>query len=206
MTTPKLPRSHCLLLTACLLLPLGCGPTAHRGGEGTDNPDMDVPAMSTTLDLMDIQDLVKKNLDAMTTSPWWGRDVQGAAEPPVIAIWPIMNATSQHIDDQMLQLLSELETTFVNSGAVQVVSRERQSEMAAEVGVQQGAAFDAATAAKVGRQVGAKYYITGKITSTDERIKKTRRVQYALFLQVIEVETSMIKFQFTSKRSKAVKG
>lgn len=206
MPTPKLARSFSLLLTTCLLLPLGCGPKAYRGGEGTDNPDLDVPAMSTTLDLSDIQDLVAKNLQAMTTSAWWGRDVQGAAEPPVVAIWPIMNSTSQHIDDQMLQLLSEIETTFVNSGAVQVVSRERQSEMAAEVGVQQGAAFDPATASKVGRQVGAKYYVTGKITSTDERIKNTRRVQYALFLQVIEVETSMIKFQFTSKRSKAVKG
>lgn len=206
MPRANLSRSACLLLTACLLVPLGCGPKAYRGGEGTDNPDMDVPAMSTTLDLADIQDLVAKNLEAMTTSAWWGRDVQGAAEPPVVAIWPIMNSTSQHIDDQMLQLLSEIETTFVNSGAVQVVSRERQSEMAAEVGVQQGAAFDPATASKVGRQVGAKYYVTGKITSTDERIKNTRRVQYALFLQVIEVETSMIKFQFTSKRSKAVKG
>jgi hypothetical protein len=184
----------------------GCGPKAARGGEGTDNPNMDQPALSTQLDLVDIQDLVAKNLNAMTTSGWWGKDVQAAADAPVVAIWPIMNASSEHIDDQMLALLSEIETTLVNSGAVKVVSRERQHEMAEEVGVQAGAAFDPATAAKVGRQVGAKYYITGKVTSTDERLSDTRRVQYSLFLQVIEVETSMIAFQFTSKRSKAVEG
>jgi len=32
--------------------------------------------------------------------------------PPLVAIWPIMNATSQHIDDQMLTLLSSIETAL----------------------------------------------------------------------------------------------
>ena len=163
--------------------------------------------MSTTLDRVDIQYLVDQNLDSMFKSPFWARDVQGAMEaPPVVAIWPIKNATSEHLDDQMLTLLSAIETKLVNGGAVSVVSRERQAEMAAEVGVQNMDAFDPATAARLGKQIGAKYYITGKVTSVDERIKNTRRLQYTLFLQVIEVETSMIKFQFESERSKALKG
>lgn len=201
------------LRNSLLLLPLlaalgatGCGPKASRGGEGTDNPGMDNPAMSTQLDLVDVTDLVDKNLAEMSKSGWWVRDVSGAADPPVVAIWPIMNATSEHIDDQMLMLLSEIETALVNTGSVRVVSRERQHEMAEEVGVQAGGAFDPATAAQIGKQVGAKYYITGKVTSVDERLSDKRRVQYNLFLQVLEVETSMIMFQFTSKRSKQVEG
>ncbi len=189
---------------AALLATAACQPKAVRGGEGTENPNLDDAAMSTTLDRVDIEDLVSKNLNAMMSSPWWGRSVQGAAEPPVVAIWPIKNATSEHIDDQMLQLLSNIETTLVNSGAVNVVSRERQAEMAAEVGVQNTATFDPSMAAQLGKQIGADYYVTGKITSTDERTKKERRLQYSLFLQVIEVETSMIKFQFTSERTKAL--
>jgi uncharacterized protein (TIGR02722 family) len=181
-----------------------CQPKAVRGGPGTDNPELDNPALSTTLDREDIQYLVDQNLDAMFASPFWGRDVQAATAPPVVAIWPIKNATTEHIDQQMLQLLSSIETKFVNGGAVSVVSRERQSEMAAEVGVQNTDAFDPATASRLGRQVGAKYYVTGKLTSVDERSHKERRIQYALFLQVIEVETSMIKFQFESQRSKAL--
>lgn len=191
-------------LGMALLATAACQPKAVRGGEGTENPNLDDAAMSTTLDRVDIEDLVSKNLNAMMSSPWWGRSVQSAAEPPVVAIWPIKNATSEHIDDQMLQLLSNIETTLVNSGAVDVVSRERQAEMAAEVGVQNTATFDPAKAAQLGKQIGADYYITGKITSTDERTKKERRLQYSLFLQVIEVETSMIKFQFTSERTKAL--
>jgi uncharacterized protein (TIGR02722 family) len=195
------------LVPLSLLLFAGCGPKASRGGPDTENPQMDEGAMSTTLDRADIQYLVDQNLDSMFKSPFWGRDVQGSVgDPPVVAIWPIKNATSEHLDDQMLTLLSAIETKLVNSGAVNVVSRERQAEMAAEVGVQNTDSFDPATAAKLGRQVGAKYYITGKVTSVDERIKNTRRLQYTLFLQVIEVETSMIKFQFESERSKALKG
>lgn len=195
------------LLGAALVLGLasGCAPKAYRGGAGTDNPGLDSDAMSTGLDRVDVKDLVSGNLTAMMQSGWWGRDVQAAEQPPVVAIWPIKNSTSEHIEDQLLTLLSEIETTLVNSGAVNVVSRERQAELVEEVGVQNMDAFDPATAAKIGKQIGAKYYVTGKITSADERLKKERRVQYSLFLQVLEVETGMIKFQFTSERTKAVK-
>ena len=196
---------HAAILSG-LLFPamLGCAPKAVRGGEGTENPNLDQAAMSTGLDRVDVKDLVQKNLDAMMQSGWWARDIQGAESPPVVAIWPIKNATSEHIEDQLLTLLTEMETTLVNSGAVNVVSRERQKQMVDEVEVQNMGVFDPATAARIGKQIGAKYYVTGKITSTDERMKKERRVQYSLFLQVLEVETSMIKFQFTSDRTKAL--
>ena len=50
--------------------------------------------------------------------------------------------------------------------------------------------------------------VAGKesLTASDERLKRQRRVQYSLFLQVIDVETSLIKFQQTVDRTKAVKG
>jgi hypothetical protein len=90
----------------------------------TDNPNLDEGAMSTTLDRVDIDYLVDENLAAMFASGWWARDIQGSmSNPPIIAIWPIKNATSMHLDDQMLTLLSQMETKFVNSGAVSVVSR-----------------------------------------------------------------------------------
>ena len=66
-------------------------------------------------------------------------------------------------------------------------------------------ATDPASAARIGRQLGAKYYVTGKLGAVDERLKKVRRVQYSLFIQVIEVENSLIRFQNESARSKAIK-
>ncbi|MBK8263325.1 MAG: penicillin-binding protein activator LpoB [Nannocystis sp.] len=201
------PRPHALL--ACALLTaaaadLACKPKAIRGGAGTDNPNIDEGAMSTTLDRRDLQDLMRVNLDKLFASPWWA-SLRGLPGPGVVAIWPIKNETTEHIDDQLATLLADIETELVNSGVVAVVSRERQAEMAREVGVQQNAQiYDGSLAAQISRQVGAQYFITGKVGVVDEYKGKERRVQYSLFLQVIEVETSLVKFQTKSERTKAI--
>jgi uncharacterized protein (TIGR02722 family) len=198
-------RSHLALLLSSLLLPTvvgGCKTKAIRGGEGTENPDLDEGAMSTGLDRKDLDDLMKKNIASLMASPLWGQ--WRTSQQPVVAIWPIKNDTSEHLDDQMLTLLSDMETELINSGVVAVVSRERQAEMIAEANLQQTADFNPALAAQIGRQIGAQYFVTGKLQAVDERMNKERRVQYTLFMQVIEVETSVVKFQTKSERSKAI--
>jgi hypothetical protein len=183
----------------------GCAPQAMRGGPDTENPDLDRPAMSVKLDRDDITYLVADYLERLEASSFWQQAVKGAARPPVVAIWPIQNATSQHLDDQMLTLLSSIETSLVNTASVRVVDRSRQEALATEIGIQHGSVYDPASAQKLGRQLGAKYFFTGKITSVDERLSNLRRVQYSLFLQVIEIETGLIRFQNEVTRSKAVK-
>ena len=199
------PRRVALVLVAAMLFAsAGCAPRAMRGGEGTDNPDLDRPALSVTLDRDDITYLVDDYLRRLEPSAFWQSDVKGLYPPPIVAIWPIQNATTQHLDDQMLTLLSSIETALVNTNSVRVVDRSRQQQLADEIGIQHGAAYDPSSAQRLGRQLGAKYFFTGKITSVDERLSKLRRVQYSLFLQVIEVETGLIKFQNEVARSKAV--
>jgi len=58
---------------------------------------------------------------------------------------------------------------------------------------------------KYGRQLGVKYYVTGKAQSAEERTEDERRVQYWLFMQVIDVETSAIKWQHKAYVTKAVR-
>jgi TolB-like protein len=166
---------------------------------------MDQPAMSTTLDKADIDYMVSGNLDALYNSKFWMGEVKGSSAPPIVAIWPIQNATTEHLDDQMLTLLSSMETSLINSGQVQVVAKESQAELAREIGIQQGAIYDPTQAARLGRQLGARYFVTGKLTNVDERLEKTRRVQYSLFVQILEIETGLVKFQNESSRSKALK-
>jgi hypothetical protein len=202
------PRILSLLALLALSAPLttvtaGCKPKAVRGGPGTENPNLDQGAMSTTLDRRDLQELMRMNMDKLMASPWWGQVSQ--APGTIVAIWPIKNETSEHIDDQLNTLLGDMETELVNSGVVSVVSRERQAEMANEVAVQQNRSiYDPNFANQISRQLGAKYYITGKVGTVDEYFNKERRVQYTLFMQVIEVETSLVRFQNKSERSKAI--
>ncbi len=191
-------------LMVALAAGAGCAPRAMRGGEGTENPDLDRPALSVTLDRDDVTYLVADYLARLEASPFWQQTIKGAAVPPVVAIWPIQNATTQHLDDQMLMLLSSIETSLVNTGAVRVVDRSSQESLAREIGIQHGAAYDPASAQRLGRQLGAQYFFTGKITSVDERLSKLRRLQYTLFLQVIEIENGLIRFQNEVARTKAL--
>ncbi len=195
-----------LALAGLVAAGAGCAARATRGGEGTENPNLDRPALSVTLDRDDITYLVADYLKRLEASPFWQETVQGASKPPVVAIWPIQNSTTQHLDEQMLTLLSSIETSLINTGRVRVVDRSSQDSLAREIGVQQGAAYDPRTAQRMGKQLGAQYFFTGKITSVDERLNKTRRVQYTLFLQVIEIETGLIRFQNEVARSKALEG
>lgn len=206
MTRPSASLLSPLLVALALASPLaatGCKPKAVRGGPGTENPNLDQGAMSTTLDRRDLQELMRMNMEKLTGSPFWAQ--MSATPGQIVAIWPFKNETSEHIDDQLNTLLADIETELVNSGVVSVVSRERQAEMANEVAVQQNRSiYDPAFANQISRQLGAKYYITGKVGSVDEFFNKERRVQYTLFMQVIEVETSLVRFQYKSERSKAI--
>jgi TolB-like protein len=188
------------------VLMTGCATEVLRGGEGTANPDLDADALSIKLDREDINYLVADYLEALEASRFWMSDVQRSAERPLVAIWPVQNATSQHIEDQLTTLLSSIETSLVNTGDVRVVDRSTQDALVREIGVQQGSAYDPTTARRLGRQLGVQYFVTGKITSVDERLAKRKRVTYSLFLQVLEVETGLIEFQNEVTRTKQVKG
>jgi PBP1b-binding outer membrane lipoprotein LpoB len=191
-------------LAALVAAGSGCGPKAVRGGPGTKNRALDEPAMSIGLDRDDLEYLASTNVDAFRKSALWKETVETAPMPPLVSLWPIQNATTQHIDDQIAALLSSVETYLVNSRQVGVVSRERQQELVRELHLRQSDIYDPQTAGKLGRQLGARYFVTGKITCVDERLKKTHRVQYSLILQVIEVETGLIRFQNEATRSKAL--
>jgi hypothetical protein len=202
-------RNALLATVAVALLGLvagGCATTVSRGGEGTRNPGLDDAPMGTGLDKRDIDYLVEDNLSALFESSFWRREVVGhRGEPLLVTVYPIRNDTTEHLNDEMNTLLSSIETALVDSGDVGVVSRERQEEMMREVGLQQSSEIDPYSAAQVGRQLGARYYVTGKLGAVDERLDNSRRLQYSLFIQVIDVETSLIKFQHDAARSKAIK-
>ncbi|UCC97461.1 MAG: hypothetical protein JSW66_16665 [Phycisphaerales bacterium] len=195
-----------LALIAAVVTATGCGPKAVRGGPGTDNPQLDKPAMSVTLDRADIEYLVSENTKALSGSAIWNKTIMRAPTPPTVAIWPIQNATSQHIDDQLAAILSSVETFLVNSSHVRMVSRESQQQLIEELRSRQADIYDPQTIGRLGRQLGAQYFVTGKVSSVEERFRRTRRVQYSLILQVLEVETGLIVFQNEASRSKALKG
>src|SRR5690349_5042179 len=176
------------LLGAALV---GCGkPTPVRGEEVQG---LDEEAMSTGLDRRDLQKMLHDNMQALQTSAviqrWQGEN------RPTIAVLPIRNDTTEHIESALDTLISDVETILINGGHVTVISHENQGALIDEVKRQASGAFDQASVSRWGKQIGARYFVTGKTFANDERKDDERRVQYTLFMQVLNAETGEILFQ-----------
>jgi PBP1b-binding outer membrane lipoprotein LpoB len=190
------------IVLASAFLAVGCG--GKEVVRGADDPSVDAHALSTGLDKEDIQRALRDTLNKLRVAPVMN-EWRTTNPPPVVAVFPFQNSTSEHIDSMLDTVLSEAETWLIESNVVSVVARDRQNQMIREVEGQQNPVFNPAHAAKYGKQLGAKYFITGKVSAADERSEDMRRVQYFLYMQVIDVETSAIRFQARSEITKAVK-
>lgn len=188
----------CLLVAAC-----SSGPRAVRG---SDEPGLDHSAMSTGLDRKDLQQMVNDNMTALRNSAIvaeWSKQTDRAKRPG-LAVLPMENQTSEHIEGALSALVSDVETQIVNWGAVRVVSLQSQQQMIEEMRRQAGGAFQQEHVAKLGQQVGAQFFISTKVSTTDERIEDQRRVQYFMFMQVLDVATGEILFQNKTNTTKAI--
>jgi len=124
----------------------------------------------------------------------------------VLAVLPIVNETSEHIDGALQALLKKLETQLINEGDVAVVSRADQPLLLRELKTQQGDAFDPLRVAELGQQLGAQYLLTGRVYDITEKGDEGRRVQYFLFMQVVEVATGRVRWQISEETLKGLVG
>lgn len=190
------------MITVCLLtsLLLACGGPAHV--RGSEAPGLDDATMSTKFDKRDLEKLFAENEQHLNDSRLM-RDWKTSTERVRVAVFPIRNESGEHIDSQLETLLADFETALINSGTVTVISRENQGMLIEELKQQRSAAFNPQEVAKLGKQLGVQYFITGKITSSSERTGSEKRVQYFLFMRAIEIETGAILWQ---KKSTTTKG
>jgi len=199
-------RLHRLLVLAFGITLVGCGrePMIVRGAE---DPRVDEPSMSLGFDKDDVQRALKKVLDRLRSSALmrvWRRD--GGQDTVVLDYF--RNETGQDVDRQLEAMLSETETWLVQSGAVTMVTRDPPVAMAQPTN---DAAFfrfqardDDARLARIGRQLGVRYYVTGKLQSADETWHGAHRIQYWVFLQILESDTGAIRFQEKAEVTKVV--
>jgi penicillin-binding protein activator len=181
-------------------LAIGCGgPQPVRGDEVAG---LDDEAFSTGLDRRDLQKLLHENMEALQQSTVIKRWEQ--ENRPTVAVMPIRNETSEHVDSALQSLITDIETQLVNAGHVRVISLQDQPQLMEEIRRQYTDGFDPTQVARWGKQVGARYFVTGKVFSNDERNEGERRVQYSLFIKVLDAETSDILFQYKSTVTKAL--
>ena len=169
----------------------------------TDVDGLDEGAMSTSLDRRDLDRVFLETASDLVVSKFY-RGLKASGGAPTIAILGLLNDTTEHIEPQLTTLLARFEDQLVADQVFTVVSNERRGELMADVQNQQGRAFDPRYAARWGRQLGAQFVVTGKVQTVTERTMDARRVQYSLFMQVLEVETGRIAWMRGSELTKAL--
>lgn len=193
-----------LALGALFSLVAACGAPQPTYVRGSEMPGLDDPAMGTGLDRRDLEQLLGENLEHFLNSPFFQRTSQSAGDPPTAAIMPMENWTTEHIEPQLHALLGMVETRLVNTGHFTVVAASLRDQLLDELRVQQGAEFDVARASTLGRQLGVRYFFTGRVVDNTERTANARRVQYFMFMQAIDVETGAIVWQNQSELTKGI--
>jgi uncharacterized protein (TIGR02722 family) len=190
-----------LVLLGTITLAPACA-SGTRAVRGDDEPGLDYAAMSTGLDRRDLQRMLNENMETMRRSAVVQR--WAAENRPPVSVLPMKNETSEHIDSPLQALISDVETKLIEWGGVRVISLENQQDLLGEIRRQYSEGFDQTQIAHWGKQIGAQYFVTGKVYTTDERVGDQRRVQYYMFMQVISVETGEILFQNKTAVTKAI--
>ena len=193
-----------LVAFAAALVACGSDKTIVRGAH---EPTVDAPAMSLGLDKDDVQRALKHVLDRLRKSPLMDTWLRDGGEDTVSLAY-FRNETGQHVGPQLEALLSETETWLVQSQAVTMIARDQPARMARQAG---DAAFfrfqaqdDDVRLARLGRYRGVKYYVTGKLQSSDETWQDAHRVQYWVFLQILESDTGAVRFQEKAEITKVM--
>src|SRR5438105_4828336 len=97
-----------------------------------------------------------------------------AAEPPrpvISVLYFENNSTSADLDVMRKGLADMIATDLVAWDGVTVVERDRLEAVLKELKLQQSKSFDAATAVKVGKLIGAQYTLSGKMMLSGPKLR-----------------------------------
>jgi penicillin-binding protein activator len=177
----------CLIGIAALLT-TGCA--AFRAS--TTDVDVSQPKhMSQNYDYTDMRNITDSVVNEILASPF----LADQAKTPIMTVAGVQNRTTRYVDTKALT--DKMRTALIQSGKAQFINEARREELLKEQGYQAAHATPE-TQAAVGRQLGAKYMISGSLiemeseTPKQVRVSKQKLSYYKLTIEVTDLETSLI--------------
>jgi penicillin-binding protein activator len=156
--------------------------------------DPDKPRhLSTGYDYTDLKTISERITQEFLNSPF----LESQTEPPVMMIAGVQNRTAQYVDGK--NLTDRIRTMIFPTGRVRFINEARRDDLMAEQG------FSAANATPetqvaVGRQLGARYMMSGSLTEMKDRtprqvrVSKTEIRYYKLTFEVTDLESNEISW------------
>lgn len=169
----------------------GCA--AFRASVKEEDPQ-NASALDAKYDQQDLLSLAEKMADKIVSNKFPPKEMK----LPLVAELGIENRTKSHLDTQALA--NTLTTKLMKQSPMKFVNTRRRDEMLKEQGYQLSNATES-TRAKIGRQLGAKYMLTGALVEIEKgsqrqvRVSKKQDVYYQLTIEVTDLETGVIEVQ-----------
>jgi len=111
--------------------------------------------------------------------------------PPVVLVTLVKNRAGEAID--MKSMTDKIRTALIKSGKFRFTEKESREEIAGETEYQAESGYvDASTARKKGRQIGAKYFLTGEITDRIQEVGNKKYVYYKATFNLVNIDTGII--------------
>jgi penicillin-binding protein activator len=147
--------------------------------------------MGATFDYKDMRNLTEDIVNEVLGSPFLAKESQ----PPIMMFAGVQNRTESYVDTK--SLTDRMRTLLFQSGKMQFVNEARREDLLKEQGYQAANATPE-TQVAVGKQLGAKYMLSGALTEMKETSPKQVRVSkqvlkyYKLTFEVTDLTTGLL--------------
>ena len=165
--------------------------------------------MGARYDHADMRNLTKEMVNALASTETLGK----AGEPPVLVILGVQNRTSDYVD--MKNMTDSIRTNLMGTRKARFVNAARRDILMEEQNFQAANATPA-TQVEIGKQLGAKYLLSGSFTEMASRSPRQVRVSkqevkyYKLTLELTDLETGIraesVEKEFARKASLPIIG
>jgi uncharacterized protein (TIGR02722 family) len=183
-------------LLASVVLFSGC--SAFRASIDDTDP-LSASTLTAHFDQKDMLNMSQQIADMIVAHPF----PPEGEKSPIMIIMGIQNRTKSHIDTKALT--DTMTMPLMDSAGLRFINRARRDELLAEQGYQLANATPESQTA-IGRQLGAKYMITGSLaeigakTGKQVRLSKQEDVYYQLTVEITELESGLIMLRKQSDR------
>lgn len=177
-----------MLLSAVSVLSSGCA--AFRANV----KDVDLSKedhMGARYDYADMRNLTKEIVNELIAT----ETLVKAPEPPLLVILDVQNRTSDYVD--MKNLTDSIRTKVMQSRRAQFVNAAKRDSLMKEQKFQAENAT-AETMVQIGKQLGAKYMLSGSFTEMESdsprqvRVSRKEVKYYKLTIELTDLETGVI--------------
>jgi hypothetical protein len=199
------PLAVCVLAAAAAA---GSGCAAFRASTQTVDVNKE-KHFKADFDYSDMRNITQSVVEDLLSSEFLSKE----AAPPIVMIAGVENRTSNYVDTK--NLTDRMRTMLFDSKKMQFVNEARRADLLKEQGYQ-AANVRPDMQAGIGKQLGAKYMISGSLVQMDQTQEKQVRVAkqeikyYKLTMEVTNLESGLLEWttekEFARQASKPLIG